>query len=166
MKAIFLPGTSPINNKSSTFLYRLLLKAWFETRLYRCKQIIVGKEACSVSCLWGLWNTCFDNGASVVKPAWQRLALWCIPSFPSPPCILAFQPCCSSPPILLYLTKMHGRIFFFRKFWGRGCWDQLVSVTRKQWYLCITHLKSDLWMKISFSTSACCRVFIVVRMVW
>lgn len=49
MKAIFLSGASPINNVGATFLYRLLQKAWFGTRLYRCGQITVGKEAVSVS---------------------------------------------------------------------------------------------------------------------
>lgn len=35
---------SPINNMGPTFLYRLLQKAWLETRLCRCRQITVGKE--------------------------------------------------------------------------------------------------------------------------
>lgn len=149
MKAIFLPGASPINNKSSTFLYRLLLKAWFETRPYRCKQIIVGKEAWTVSCLWGLWNTCFDNGASMVQPAWHRSALAGHPWFTFLLCITALQSYCPRPPSLLYrTTKCMAWLIFFKKFSGRECSDQLVSVKRKQWYLCITHLKSDLWMKI------------------
>lgn len=71
MKATFLSGASPINNKSSTFLYRLLLKAWFGTRPCRCKQITVGKEARRVSCLRGLWNPRFDNRAGVDEPARQ-----------------------------------------------------------------------------------------------
>lgn len=139
MKAIFLPGASPINNKSSTFLYRLLLKAWFETRLYRCKQIIVGKEACTVSCLWGLWNTCFDNGASMVQPAWHRSALAGHPWFTFPLCITALQSYCPRPTSLLYrTTKCMAWLLFFQKVFREGVFGS-ASLCEKKTMISVHH---------------------------
>lgn len=63
-KASFLSGASPMNNESSSFLCRRLLRAWFGIRQYRCKQITLGKEACTVSCLRGLWNPRLDDGGA------------------------------------------------------------------------------------------------------
>ena len=98
-KASFLSGASPMNNESSTFLCGLLLRAWFGTRQYRCKQITLGKEACTVSCPRGLWNPLLDDGG-----AWsgQHDKGW-PPGFTPQPLtfplhISASQPSFSSPP--------------------------------------------------------------------
>lgn len=149
MKAIFLPGASPINNKSSTFLYRLLLKAWFETRLCRCKQIIVGKEACTLSCLWGLWNTCFDHGASMVRPAWQRSALGVTP------CSLSH--CASQHSSLpghahvcfTYNYKTVAWLLLCQKVFREGVFRSASLCEKKTMISVHPHTeRSDLWMKI------------------
>lgn len=156
MKAIFLSGASPINNESSTFLYRLLLKAWSGTRPYRCKQITVGKEARTVSCLWGLWNARFDNGAGVVEPAWQRLALviHCPALFPL--YSITCQAHCSSPSVLLYpATKFMAWFPFSESFEGGSVWEPLVSVNlRKESNdTCVSHTGWLIDEGISFNLS-------------
>lgn len=144
MKGIFLSGASPINNESSTFLYRLWLKAWFGTRPCRCKQLTVGKEARTVSCLPGLWNTCFSDGASVVKPAWQRLALviHSLVRFPTAQrCIPGFLFTSLSVALPDTQCSIHGMIFFFGKFWRRGCFRAtgLCELWKENNDICVSH---------------------------